>query len=132
MRYFLLKQKIKQEEFHISFEKSKTVSFASSIMKSITALFARLSVKLICCIAFGSATSEWLFVVYLNLLLWSFEMMVAQQTTSFLIISFNLFQLFKYYHKLLNYFFIIFYFQSRKIISFGTCLLCFIFKWSIK
>ena len=45
----------------VPFEKSKTVSFTSSIMKNITLLFAsfRFSVKLICCIAFGSASSAY-------------------------------------------------------------------------
>ena len=43
----------------VPFEKSKTVSFVSLIIKSIAvprALF-RLSVKLICCFAFGSASN---------------------------------------------------------------------------
>ena len=39
------------------FEKSNLVSFFSSIMKNIVALFSRFPVKLICCIAFGSASS---------------------------------------------------------------------------
>ena len=41
----------------IPFEKSKTVSFTSSIMKNVVAPYAliRLSAKLICCIYFGSA-----------------------------------------------------------------------------
>ena len=40
-------------------EKSKTVSFASSIIKNIIAPLSRyrFPVKLICCIAFGSAPS---------------------------------------------------------------------------
>ena len=40
-------------------EKSKMVSFASSIMKNIAApaVQSRFPVKLICCIAFGSASS---------------------------------------------------------------------------
>ena len=48
------------------FEKSETVSLASSVMKNIVAPSALLGfpVKLICCITFGSASS---FVVYLNL-----------------------------------------------------------------
>ena len=43
----------------VSCEKSKTVSFASSIMKNIVAPAARsrFLVTLICCIAFGSASS---------------------------------------------------------------------------
>ena len=47
------------------FEKSETVSLASSIMKNIVAPSALLGfpVKLICCITFGSASS----FVYLNL-----------------------------------------------------------------
>ena len=45
--------------FTVSCEKSKTVSYASSIMKNIVAPSARsrFPVKLICCIAFGSASS---------------------------------------------------------------------------
>ena len=41
------------------FEKSKTVSFASSGMKNIVATFApsRFPVKLICCIAFGQSSN---------------------------------------------------------------------------
>ena len=47
-------------------KKSKIVSFASSITKSIVAPSGRFRfpVKLICCIAFGSASSA---IVYLNL-----------------------------------------------------------------
>ena len=43
----------------VYFEKSKAVSFAPSIMKSICALqaWSRFPVKLIYCIAFGSACS---------------------------------------------------------------------------
>ena len=43
----------------VSFEKSKTVSFASLIMKYILSLssLVRLPVKLVCCIALGSASS---------------------------------------------------------------------------
>ena len=43
----------------VPFEKYKTVSFGSSITKSICALPAqsRFSVKLTCCFAFGSASS---------------------------------------------------------------------------
>ena len=42
----------------IPFENSKTVSFASSIMKNICAFSSRFRfpVKLICCNAFGSAS----------------------------------------------------------------------------
>ena len=45
--------------FTILCEKSKTVYFASSVMKNIVAPSARsrFPVKLICCIAFGSASS---------------------------------------------------------------------------
>ena len=45
--------------FTVPCEKSKMVSFASSIMKNIVAPAAqsRFPVKLICCIAFGSASS---------------------------------------------------------------------------
>ena len=45
--------------FAVPSEKSKTASFASSIMENIVAPSARsrFSVKLICCIAFGSASS---------------------------------------------------------------------------
>ena len=38
-------------------EKSKIVSFPSSVMKNIVPLFSRFPVKLICYIAFGSASS---------------------------------------------------------------------------
>ena len=43
----------------VPFEKSKTVSFASSTMKYILAHspLVRFPVKLICCIAFGSASN---------------------------------------------------------------------------
>ena len=42
----------------VSCEKSKMFSFTSSIMKNLTQLFAplRFPVKLICCVAFGSAS----------------------------------------------------------------------------
>ena len=43
--------------FTVSCEKSKTVSFASSVMKNIVACCSRFPVKLISCIAFGSASS---------------------------------------------------------------------------
>ena len=43
-------------------KKSKTVSFASSIMKNNFALFSRFSVKLFCCIAFGSASGACCFL----------------------------------------------------------------------
>ena len=43
--------------FGVPSENSKTVSFASSIMGNIAALFSRFSVKLICYIAVGSASS---------------------------------------------------------------------------
>ena len=51
----------------VSYEKSKMVSFASSIMKDIVVFPAqsRFTVKLICCIAFGSAL---VLIVYWNLL----------------------------------------------------------------
>ena len=47
--------------FTVPCEKSKTVSFASSIMKNIVAPSARsrFPAKLICCIAFGSALSAY-------------------------------------------------------------------------
>ena len=38
-------------------KKSKIVSFASSVMKRIVTSWSRFPVKLICCIAFGSASS---------------------------------------------------------------------------
>ena len=43
----------KKNTFTVPCEESKTVSFASSIMKNITAFFSRFLVKLICFIAFG-------------------------------------------------------------------------------
>ena len=45
--------------FTVPCEKSKTVSFASSMMKNIVAPAAgsKFPVRLICCIAFGSASS---------------------------------------------------------------------------
>ena len=47
----------------VSYEKSKMVSFASSIMKDIVVFPAQSRfvnpVKLICCIAFGSASSAY-------------------------------------------------------------------------
>ena len=46
--------------FTVPCEKSKTVSFASSIMKNV--VFpgqSRFPVKLICCIAFGSTSSSY-------------------------------------------------------------------------
>ena len=47
--------------FKVPCEKSKTISFASSVMKNIFAPSARsrFSVKLICCIAFGSGSSPY-------------------------------------------------------------------------
>ena len=46
-------------ECFYSCEKPKTISFASSIMKNIVAPLSqpRFPVKLICCIAFGSASN---------------------------------------------------------------------------
>ena len=43
----------------VPFEKSQTVSFANSIMKNIVepSALSRFPVKLICCIAFGPASS---------------------------------------------------------------------------
>ena len=43
----------------VPFQESKTVSFASSIIKNISVFpsLSRLAVKLICCIAVGSAYS---------------------------------------------------------------------------
>ena len=46
-----------QKFLTVSFEKFKTVSFAFSIMKNIAAFFSGFPVKLICYIAFGSASS---------------------------------------------------------------------------
>ena len=48
-----------------SVKKLETVAFDSSIMKQIDKLFSRFLVKLISCIAFGSAASVLAF--YLNL-----------------------------------------------------------------
>ena len=55
-------------------EKSKMVSFASSIRKNIAAPSAqsRFPVKLACCIAFGSASST-CFLLYYCLLIMFFE-----------------------------------------------------------
>ena len=55
---YYIKTKSNHHTFTASFEKSKTVYFASSIMKNICVLRARsrFPVKLICCIAFGSAS----------------------------------------------------------------------------
>ena len=44
---------MKLEYFTVPCEKSKTVSFASSIMKNTAAFWAKFPVKLICCIVFG-------------------------------------------------------------------------------
>ena len=43
--------------FAVTCGKSKTVSFASPMIKNITALLSRFPVKLICCIAFGSISN---------------------------------------------------------------------------
>ena len=61
---FYIKAKQNYNTFTVPFEKSKTVSFASSIMENIVAppLWFRFPVKLFCCIAFGSAL-----VVYLDI-----------------------------------------------------------------
>ena len=51
--------KLNHNNLNVPFEKSKTVSFASSIIKNIVALVAlfRFPVKSICCIVFGSESS---------------------------------------------------------------------------
>ena len=54
---FKLRQKIKLKYFTVPSEKSKNFSFPSSIIKNIAAWFSRFPVKLICSIAFGSASS---------------------------------------------------------------------------
>ena len=50
-------KKKKKKTETVCCEKSKTISFASSIMKNIDVSFSIFPVKLICCIAFGSASS---------------------------------------------------------------------------
>ena len=61
MIHFTLKQKKNKNEntFTVPFEKSKTVSFASSIMKYIVepSALSKFPVKLICCITFGSESN---------------------------------------------------------------------------
>ena len=62
MGHFILKQnKHNYNTCTVSYEKSKMVSFASSIIKDIVVFPAqsRFPVKLICCIAFGSASSAY-------------------------------------------------------------------------
>ena len=51
------KKKKKKKTETIFCEKNKNISFASSIMKNIDVSFSIFPVKLICCIAFGSASS---------------------------------------------------------------------------
>ena len=56
-----LKVKYIHNTFTVPCERSKIVSFASSIMKKIAAFFTMLSVKLICYIVFASPSSPcWL------------------------------------------------------------------------
>ena len=63
MCHFILKQKKKKEKteyfntFIVPCEKSETVSFTTSIMKNIADCCSRFSMKLVCWIAFGSASS---------------------------------------------------------------------------
>ena len=59
LNQYYIKTKWSHNNLIALFEKSRTVSFASSIMKNIVEAPAlpRSSVKLICCIAFGSASS---------------------------------------------------------------------------
>ena len=86
--------------------KSKTVSFASLIMKkiSVSPSLSRFLLKLICCIAFGSASR---FVFYSNLLqlsyhiLWNMGNLVNNQLCNHHI---DQLQFCKYYHMFLYYF----------------------------
>ena len=75
----------------VAWEKSNLVCFASSIMKNIVVSsfpsLAKFPVKLICCIAFGSASDACcnknvvlLFVIF-------FKIIIVQQTVSCVIIS---------------------------------------------
>ena len=52
-----MKIKYNHKTLTVPFGKSKNVSFVSSIMKNIDVSFSIFSVKLICCIAFGSAST---------------------------------------------------------------------------
>ena len=59
MLYAILKQNKIKIFLQLFMKKSKTISFASSIMRKICVFpsRSRFSVKLICCIAFGSAST---------------------------------------------------------------------------
>ena len=58
--------------FTVPCEKSKMVSFTSSIMKNIFVFLSqfRFAVKLICCIAFGSASSACCALKSIAMILW--------------------------------------------------------------
>ena len=53
---YYIKTKWNQYTLTVPFQRSKTVSFASFIMKNVDVSFSILPVKLICSTAFGSAS----------------------------------------------------------------------------
>ena len=66
------------------FEKSKAVSFTSSILKNVSAFFSRFPVKLICCIAFGPASSFFCLLNPLQLACNSYNLIKNQLCTHLL------------------------------------------------
>ena len=65
--------------FTVSCEKSKTISFASSIKKNNAACWPKFPAKLICCIAFGSASSACVYfaIIYCYNLIIVFKIIIV-------------------------------------------------------
>ena len=83
MSHFIFEQNKIVEHMHNTFtvlcEKSKMVSFTFPIMKNINLLLLpfRFSVKLICCIAFGSASSACCLRKSIAIFMMFFEMIIT-------------------------------------------------------
>ena len=106
--------KINHNTLTVLFEKSRTVSFNSSIVKKIVALFFRFPLKLICCIYFGTASNFcYLFKSIAYNVLLNEDSLVNSQLCNY---PFNQLQFFECYHMLVEHFFI--GFSEKFLISF--------------
>ena len=126
MSYFILiyiKTKSNHNTLTLPFRKSKTVSFASSIIKNIVALFSRFPVKLICCIAFRSASNFCCLLKSIELaynVLWNKDYNTSNNFSNVIICYLIIFYWLIKGISSVNHSIVIFYFFFWKII---TCVL---------